>query len=534
MEQEQEQVQEKGRMSEAGFQQFLEGLSAGYREKELSLALGIGRSIMSWCIRYLNRNGPKKAHQLLVMGKYPGSYTDEELERIAVNYFYYGISTEELEVAFGTSRHLIARRVRKMKQQNFQWEEIIPLEVPAFTIRYLNLIRARIPFAVVSLIEAGLLAVEPQGTLSREEQKSILAALYYKHLSEQELEQLNNLALNGQGQQLLYRLQQIARHDYDEDRFWQQKLTAAASGINGAPGAHGVPGIQGDSAGSRLKAAPETVQSRSSSTHRYGRASAPVAFPSSSRHKDERSMPLDRDESTPPGRQEQAVTAVFAADKLKQRRNRRQAMPEWADEVAPGEEDEEQLRQDRVEALTRLLSTPAPKIPASSYKPGTRGPLPDIDPDSDGFDDYPVHLQCKILERQMWEKKIRERAITLLGNYSTKDLITLSTNRIRYRLLQNLQSEFVDLSSAFIQKVIGLTTLMKNYYEQNPYYDRHEQIADYVRKCFEEHGCQYGKRRLCQALRDEYDIYISVPTTKKIMDKLKLKVVRRKRNNAAE
>lgn len=194
----------KTRMNESQFEMFLEGLRYGFSEEKLSICVGIYTSIAGWCIRCFDRHGPEHSHQMLVLGQYP-KYTQEELNRIAANHFRYGIGGEELEVAFGTTRHKINRRIKNLSEFPDK-DQIEPLPLPVFTISYKKLMRANIPLSVIYQIEKGILS-----NLNSTKQQNILEALYQGSLSEHESELLDRMARQGQQQVLLIRLKRLAQ-----------------------------------------------------------------------------------------------------------------------------------------------------------------------------------------------------------------------------------------------------------------------------------------------------------------------------------
>lgn len=486
----------RGRMSEETFSLFLDLATQKLGEERIASKISMGKSIVGWSLRLLDKQGPTRAHDVLVNGAY-SNYTQEQLNSIAGLHFLYGISCEELEVSYVTSRHCIAKRVNRLKDTDLSKIDCL-IEPPVFKVSYLKLIRAGVPMPIINQIENDLFMGEDEWV-----SQSILSMLYQLLMTEQKLKVCEELASAGNRVQLLQEFRECLQNLPDLTASIQSSINdqSSSSKKNSAiltqNSVHTVTYFNEDVSAFEM-------QKHEPVARKFGRAEKPIKFYPKKK--------IMRSKST--------------VAQLKEQEKIREIGEVLVSNQPPAAIDPAaKIAEEKAYTASRILEIcgdPLPRIPACDYTPGSSGPIPDVDPDSEGFSDYPSKVKEVILTRARNEEKIRGEAILILAAIPVEQLKSKSTNYLRYQVAQKIIEMFPDLKQSFVYKVLNLSYRMKNYYSNYVEYDRYAEIYEDVKQCFYENHCNYGKVRLCQALRDDYGIYLSVPTVKKLMNRLNL------------
>lgn len=128
----------------------------------------------------------------------------------------------------------------------------------------------------------------------------------------------------------------------------------------------------------------------------------------------------------------------------------------------------ELLAQKRHAKINTILGAKPLMLSASQFTPVFIGPIPTIDPSSEGFEALPEKL--KQISRSNFEfmEQVRVRAKSLLEQYDDDVLLKFKKDAIRYLLLQVLQNEFPKNKFTLIHQAIRLHIKTKIYYDLHP------------------------------------------------------------------
>lgn len=172
-----------------------------------------------------------------------------------------------------------------------------------------------------------------------------------------------------------------------------------------------------------------------------------------------------------------------------------------------------------VEAVDYFLGKFPARVPASSYDPQSRAPLPRIDTRSAGFMDLPERHRINLLQREKTELEIRAAAAELIKIDDVKTISDHELVKWRYRTACTLIDSHPEWKPATIKMMVGITSRQFNYYKENPdSLDPYAVIEDKLRSCFYETAKgQAGCRLMTVLLRKHYGIYLARATVRKLM-----------------
>lgn len=105
---------------------------------------------------------------------------------------------------------------------------------------------------------------------------------------------------------------------------------------------------------------------------------------------------------------------------------------------------------------------------------------------------------------------------------SQKSLKLKDINNIRYTIYRELGQEFPHSSERLIMKISKISKDIKYYYTKRRKNDKYKHINDKIKLIAKESNYTYGKRRICQELRNKYNIFISQITTANLMKQCKI------------
>ena len=181
-----------------------------------------------------------------------------------------------------------------------------------------------------------------------------------------------------------------------------------------------------------------------------------------------------------------------------------------------------------VEAERYFLGEFPARVPASTYNPGSRAPLPRIDTRSEGFHDLPEHHRRTLLDREQTEFDIRKAAAELIELEGLKPLPGHELIKWRYRTASFLIERHPEWKPSTIKNMVGITSRQFNYYQEHPdSLDPYAVIETKFKYCFKEIGKGLaGRRVMAKLLRKHFGIYLAPATVAKLMKKYGLKVHR--------
>lgn len=93
-----------------------------------------------------------------------------------------------------------------------------------------------------------------------------------------------------------------------------------------------------------------------------------------------------------------------------------------------------------------------------------------------------------------------------------------------------LGQEHPEYKSSFIARCLGLSRRIKCYYNKNKIIDKYIEVKEKILIIAKENNFNYGKRRICQELRNKFNIFLDVQVVSRLMHELDIVVKCRKRS----
>lgn len=617
-------IQAKSKLTDEQFEQLCDAVRSGKRGAQPSQILKKSRNTVDWCLRLIDKQGLIRGKRMLVEGKY-NTYSDEQLQGIALLKFQKGLSAEELEVTFGTCRGSITRRCAALSSY-YAAKVTFMMDLPDTRISYLHLLRSQLPEQLLFAFERGILS-----DFAESQHNALMYRLYHTNLIPAVKEKLTQLTDDLSIPGLKSYLKELADtpvdklvepaapneqvkpnaikkvvyvpvpQTYPSSSWWfgnartpvtyyyaaRPKLNSAeraekqaqraiktalrtfmrqplATCTTATP-AQATPSqatlsqttsAQATLAQATLAQSPlsqdnlakaaltsaaysaDTPRPGLGATHAYtgvANAYTKATIEASTT----KAGVADPDVTVPDGATYGATHGANYSAGAEASRTSHAASVVFADDtIIPGVSFETKVQNDKDDDKVKLFDLPKssrndmieellgpahPLIPASAYDAGhARGPVPFVDPQSPGFKNYPKSVQHKILNRLKDEKLVRRTACNLLRRLSDEDLTMQKGVWLKYQILPELEQRFPTLKPTFIQNCLNISGRMKKYYDAHPVRDKYEKVLPLIVTCFNESHGTFGKRRMCQALRRRYGIYLSIITVKKLMDRLGL------------
>lgn len=195
----------KGKLTNKQFQQLCGALQEGKPIAELARILDKPRNIVDWCVQLIDKQGLTRAKRMLVDGQY-NVYTSEQLRNIALLKYQKGISAEELEITFGTSRNAIYKRCATLSSY-YAAQSSCTVELPDTRISYVQLLRAKLPESLLLEFEQGLLS-----DFTPAQHNALMFRLYHTNMCPLVKKQLTTLSQKASSLEAQVNLKTFLKH----------------------------------------------------------------------------------------------------------------------------------------------------------------------------------------------------------------------------------------------------------------------------------------------------------------------------------